>query len=86
MILLLLSSSFNSLSMPSYSRPVISPIASIISSIALSPRLSYTGDGLLLSRVPFFIMGTLLIILNYGLDTMFFDLQSLAKWPGLPQL
>ena len=82
-ILLLLSSSFNSLSMSSYSRPVVSPIASTISSIALSPGLSYTSDGLLLSRVPFFIIGTLLIILNCSLDTMFFDLQSLAKWPGL---
>ena len=74
MILLLLSSSFNSLLMPSCSRPVVSPIASIISSIALSPRLSYTSDSLLLSGVPSFIMGTLLIILNYGLDTIFFDL------------
>ena len=73
-ILLLLSSSFNSLSIPFYSRPVVSPIASTVSSIALSPGLSYTGDGLLLSGVPSFIMGTLLIILNYGLDTMFFDL------------
>ena len=85
-ILSLLSSSFNSLSMSSYSRPVVSPIASTISSIALSPGLSHTSDSLLLSGVPSFIMGTLLIILNCGLDTMFFDLQSLAKWPGLPQL
>ena len=74
MILLLLSSSFNSLSMPSYSRPVVSPIASTISSIALSPGLSYTSDSLLLSGVLSFIIGTLLIILNCGLDTMFFDL------------
>ena len=84
MILSLLSSSFNSLSMPSYSRPVVSPIASTVSSIALSPGLSYTSDGLLLSGVPSFIIGTLLIILNCGLDIIFFDLQSLAKWPGLP--
>ena len=82
-ILSLLSSSFNSLLMSSYSRPVVSPIASTVSSIALSPGLSYTSDGLLLSGVPFFIIGTLLIILNCGLDTIFFDLQSLAKWPGL---
>ena len=74
MILLLLSSSFNSLLMPSCSRPVVSPIASIVSSIALSPGLSYTSDGLLLSGVLSFIIGTLLIILNYSLDTMFFDL------------
>ena len=74
MISLLLSSSFNSLLMSSYSRLVVSPIASTVSSIALSPGLSYTGDGLLLSGVPSFIMGTLLIILNCGLNTMFFDL------------
>ena len=73
-ILLLLSSSFNSLSMLSCSRPVVSPIASTISSIALSPGLSYTSNSLLLSGVPSFMMGTLLIILNCGLDTMFFDL------------
>ena len=73
-ILLLLSSSFNSLSMPSYSRPVVSPIASTVSSIALSPGLFYTSDSLLLSGVPSFMIGTLLIILNCGLDTMFFDL------------
>ena len=60
--------------MPSYSRPVVSPITSIISSIALSPGLSYTSDILLLSGVPFFVIGTLLIILNYGLITIFFDL------------
>ena len=60
--------------MLSYSRPIISPIASIISSIALSPGLSYTSNSLLLSRVPSFIMGTLLIILNCGLDIIFFDL------------
>ena len=74
MISLLLSSSFNSLSMFSCSRPVVFPIASTVSSIALSPGLSYTSDGLLLSGVPSFMIGTLLIILNYGLDTMFFDL------------
>ena len=73
-ISLLLSSSFNSLLMPSCSRPVVSPIASTVSSIALSPGLFYTSNGLLLSGVPFFIIGTLLIILNCGLDTMFFDL------------
>ena len=73
-ILLSLSSSFNSLSMPSCSRPVVSPIASTISSIALSPGLSYTSNGLLLSGVPSFIIGTLLIILNCGLDIIFFDL------------
>ena len=60
--------------MPSYSRPVVSPITSTVSSIALSPGLSYTSNGLSLSGVPSFIMGTLLIILNYGLDIMFFDL------------
>ena len=60
--------------MPSYSRPVISPITSTISSIALSPRLSYTSNNLLLSRVPFFVIGTFLIILNYSLNTMFFNL------------
>ena len=69
-----LSSSFNSLSIPSCSRPIVSLIASTVSSIALSPGLSYTSDGLLLSGVPSFMMGTLLIILNCGLDTMFFDL------------
>ena len=73
-ILLSLSSSFNSLLIPSYSRPIVSPIASTVSSIALSPGLSYTSNSLLLSGVPSFMMGTLLIILNYGLDTMFFDL------------
>ena len=86
MISSLLSSSFNSLLIPSCSRPVVSPITSIVSSIALSPGLSYTSNSLSLSGVPFFIIGTLLIILNCGLDTIFFDLQSLAKWPGLPQL
>ena len=60
--------------MPSYNQPIISPITSIISSIALSPRLSYTSNSLLLSRVLSFIIGTLLIILNYGLDIIFFDL------------
>ena len=74
MISLLLSSSFNSLSMPFYSRPIVSPITSTVSSIALSPGLSYTSDGLLLSGVPSFIIGTLLIILNCGLNTIFFDL------------
>ena len=74
MILLLLSSSFNSLLISSCSQPIVSPITSTISSIALSPGLSYTSNSLLLSRVPSFIIGTLLIILNYGLNTMFFDL------------
>ena len=60
--------------MPSYSRPVISSITSIVSSIALSPGLSYTSDSLLLSGVPSFIMGTLFIILNCGLNTIFFNL------------
>ena len=60
--------------MPFYSRFVISSITSTIFSITLSPRLSYTSNSLLLSRVPSFIMGTLLIILNYGLNTIFFDL------------
>ena len=60
--------------MSSYSRPIVSPIASTISSITLSPGLSYTSDSLLLSGVPFFVIGTLLIILNYGLNTMFFNL------------
>ena len=60
--------------MPSYSRPVVFPITSTISSIALSLGLSYTSDNLLLSRVPSFIIGTLLIILNYGLNTIFFNL------------
>ena len=60
--------------MSSYSQPIISPITSIISSIALSPGLFYTSNSLLLSRVSFFIMGTLLIILNYGLNTIFFNL------------
>ena len=32
------------------------------------------------------IHGTLLNILNYKRDTMFFILQSLAKWPSLLQL
>ena len=73
-ILLSLSSSFNSLLMPFYSRPIISSIASTVSSIALSPGLSYTSNGLLLSGVPSFIISTLLIILNYGLDIIFFDL------------
>ena len=57
-----------------YSRLIISLIASTVSSIALSPGLFYTSDDLLLSRVPSFIIGTLLIILNYSLNTMFFDL------------
>ena len=74
MILLLLSSFFNSLLMLSCSRPIVSPIASIVSSIALSPGLSYTSDSLLLSGVPSFMIGTLLIILNCGLNTMFFNL------------
>ena len=73
-ILLLLSSSFNSLLVSSCNRPVISPITFIVSSIALSPRLSYTSDGLLLSGVSSFIIGTLLIILNCGLNIIFFDL------------
>ena len=60
--------------MSSYSQPVVSPITSTISSIVLSPGLSYTNNSLLLSRVPSFIIGTLLIILNYSLDTIFFDL------------
>ena len=60
--------------MPSYSRSIISPIISIISSITFSPRLSYTSNSLLLSRVPSFIIGTLLIILNYNLNTIFLDL------------
>ena len=60
--------------MPSYSRSIVSPITSTISSIALSSRLSYTSNSLLLSGVPSFIIGTLLIILNYGLNTIFFDL------------
>ena len=60
--------------MPSYSRPIISPITSIISSIALSPRLSYTSNSLLLSGVLSFIIGTLFIILNYSLNTIFFNL------------
>ena len=58
----------------SYSRPIISPITSTVSSIALSPGLFYTSNSLLLSRVFSFVMGTLLIILNYSLNTMFFDL------------
>ena len=60
--------------MLSYSRPIISPITFTISSIALSPGLFYTNNSLLLSRVPSFVIGTLLIILNYGLNTMFFNL------------
>ena len=60
--------------MPSYSRPIISSIISTISSIILSPRLSYTSNSLLLSGVPFFVIGTLLIILNYSLNTIFFNL------------
>ena len=57
-----------------YSRPIVSSITSIISSIALSPGLSYTSNSLLLSGVPSFVISTLLIILNYGLNTMFFNL------------
>ena len=60
--------------MPSYSRPIVSPITSIISSITLSLELSYTSNSLLLSRVSSFIIGTLLIMLNYGLNTIFFNL------------
>ena len=60
--------------MPSYSRPIVSSITSIISSIILSPGLFYTSNSLLLSGVPSFVIGTLLIILNYGLNIIFFDL------------
>ena len=60
--------------MSSYSRPIISPITSTISSIALSLGLFYTSNNLLLSGVPSFVIGTFLIILNYGLNTMFFNL------------
>ena len=60
--------------MLSYSRSIISPIASTISSITLSLGLFYTSNSLLLSEVPFFIIGTLLIMLNYSLNTIFFDL------------
>ena len=65
--------------MPSYSRPIISPITSTISSITLSLGLSYTSNSLLLFGVPSFMIDTLLIILNYSLNTIFFDLQFLAK-------
>ena len=58
----------------SYSRPIISSIISTISSIALSLELFYTSNSLLLSRVPSFIIGTLFIILNYSLNTIFLDL------------
>ena len=57
-----------------YNQPIISPITSTISSIALSPGLFYTSNSLLLSGVPSFIIDTLLIILNYGLNTIFFNL------------
>ena len=60
--------------MPSYNQPIVSPITSTISSIALSLELSYTSNSLLLSGVPSFIIDTLLIMLNYGLNIMFFDL------------
>ena len=60
--------------MSSYSQPIISSIASTISSIALSLGLSYTSNSLLLSEVPFFIIDTLLIILNYSLNIIFFNL------------
>ena len=60
--------------MLSYSQPIISSITSTISSIALSLGLFYTSNSLLLSGVPFFVIDTLLIILNYGLNTMFFNL------------
>ena len=60
--------------MLSYNYPIISSITSIISSIILSLRLSYTSNSLLLSRVLFFVIDTLLIILNYSLNTIFFDL------------
>ena len=57
-----------------YSRSIISSIISTISSIILSLELSYTSNSLLLSRVSFFIIGTLFIILNYSLNTIFFNL------------
>ena len=57
-----------------YSQPIISLIISTVSSIALSPGLSYTSNSLLLSKVPSFVISTLLIILNCGLNTMFFNL------------
>ena len=60
--------------MPSYNRPIVSSIASTISSIALSLGFSYTSNSLLLSGVPSFIIGTLFIMLNYGLNIIFFNL------------
>ena len=60
--------------MSSYNRPIISPIISTISSIILSLRLFYTSNSLLLSGVPSFIIDTLFIILNYSLNTIFFNL------------
>ena len=52
----------------------MSSITSTISSITLSLGLSYTSNSLLLSKVSFFVMSTLLIILNYSLNTIFFNL------------
>ena len=60
--------------MSSYSQLVVSPITSTISSIALSLELSYTSNSLSLSGVPSFVIDTLLIILNYSLNTIFFNL------------
>ena len=60
--------------MPFYSYFIIFPTIFTISSIIFRVGLFYTSNIILLSLVPFFLIDTFFIILNYSLNIIFFNL------------